>query len=247
MTQQNHLAPSTASRLQELELLLPEFVHELYQPLSGIKNGLRLIESDGPDSVVHRSEWQLVLQQVARLERMLESFRHLMHPGEGEPRPFAVQPVLAEAVELMHHRLRHLGERFSRSQPSSTPAAWGAPDALLHALVNLLNNAADAVSQVGNTARIQLRLLWPSDSPYTLQVRLSDNGPGIAPSIRSRIFEPGFTTKASGKGTGLGLSIARRMLQRFGGDLLLVPQGAAYRAPWASTEFCIALVTANPR
>jgi signal transduction histidine kinase len=70
-------------------------------------------------------------------------------------------------------------------------------------------------------------------------VRVSDGGVGIAPELRVRIFEPGFTTKARTRGTGLGLHVARRLMRRHGGEVLLVAPDDPERAPWAATEFSI--------
>jgi len=72
-----------------------------------------------------------------------------------------------------------------------------------------------------------------------LQVRISDEGCGIAPEHAARVFDARFTTKAPGRGTGLGLHIARQAMQRTGGDVRLVEPDEARRLPWAVTEFAI--------
>ncbi len=74
-----------------------------------------------------------------------------------------------------------------------------------------------------------------------MEVRVSDEGVGIAREHRARIFEPRFTTKDGGKGNGLGLHVARRLMTRYGGDVFLVGEEDRARAPWAVTEFCIAI------
>jgi signal transduction histidine kinase len=74
-----------------------------------------------------------------------------------------------------------------------------------------------------------------------VDVRISDEGPGIPAPLRARIFEARFTTKPPGRGSGLGLHVARRLMARQGGDVFLVPDADPARLPWAATEFCIAV------
>ena len=107
---------------------------------------------------------------------------------------------------------------------------------MLHAVTNVLVNAVDAAEVAGNGARVQLRVL-PGNA--AVEVRVSDEGTGIPPRDRARLFQPRFTTKERGKGNGLGLHIARTMMRNHGGGIRLVDEGDPERAPWARTEFSI--------
>jgi C4-dicarboxylate-specific signal transduction histidine kinase len=132
----------------------------------------------------------------------------------------------------MVHRLRPLGPRFSCYFEERLEHACGEPHALLHALGNLLANALDAVEQRGEPARIQVRGMRASGF---VELRVSDDGTGIAAEHRARLFEPGFTTHE--EGSGLGLFVAREVMRRSGGDVILVAESDPRRAIWASTEF----------
>jgi signal transduction histidine kinase len=91
--------------------------------------------------------------------------------------------------------------------------------ALEQVLVNLLANAADAISGVGSTANgssISVRL--ESDGG-TVRVSIADDGPGMPSEVRDRIFDPYFTTKPAGRGTGLGLPVVRQLVESFGSTL----------------------------
>ena len=83
-------------------------------------------------------------------------------------------------------------------------------------LINLLDNAADAV---GDGGKIDISARRERD---LVVVEVRDNGPGVPPHIQERIFDPFFTTKPVGEGTGLGLSISRRIALNHGGDLRLL-------------------------
>ena len=89
------------------------------------------------------------------------------------------------------------------------------PVQLSQVLLNLLSNASDAVDAVNPK---WVRLFIEDDETHVL-IRVTDSGPGVPVNQRDQIFNPFFTTKASGKGTGLGLSIALRIVQEHNGSL----------------------------
>ncbi len=218
---------------REAELLGPGLIHEMRHPLLGIKAGLELIARRLGSQLTALEDWEMVSTQVARLEELFRSYQQLFTPETGAPARFAVEPVVQRAVDLLAFRIRRRGDRFAwaRVEPH---VGLGAQNALLHALVNLLANALDAVEAAGGEARIAVRVL---EGP--LEIRISDEGTGIAPADAGRIFEPRFTTKPEGQGTGLGLHIAREAMQRCGGDVRLVGEGDPRRLAWARTEFSV--------
>jgi signal transduction histidine kinase len=220
-----------ADELQkEAELLGPGLIHEMRHPLMGIKAGLELLARK--TAVGHSDEFRLVSQQVARLEELFRSWQDLFTPPRLPPALFAVEPVVQRSVDLLAYRLRKLGARFV-FQPAGPTYGHGSVHAVLHAVTNLLVNAADAVEDSG---RVQVRVLGGEAGP---DVRVSDDGAGIAPEDVPRLFSPRFTTKPEGRGSGLGLHVARTVMQRIGGDVQLVPAADSQRLPWARTEFSV--------
>ena len=218
-------------RLEELELFGPGLIHEMRHPLMGIKAGLELVARRLPQ-VAGAEEWEMVTTQVARLEEMFRSYQDLFAPARIAPTRFPLEPVLQRAVDLVAYRLRRLGTSFTWA--ASRPLeAHGAPTAVLHAVINLLVNAVDAVEERGQ-GRVELRVL---EGP--LEIRISDEGPGISDENIVRLFEARFTTKPPGKGTGLGLHIARKAMMRTGGQVRLVLPGDPRRRDWARTEFAV--------
>jgi signal transduction histidine kinase len=98
-------------------------------------------------------------------------------------------------------------------------------------LVNLLNNAFDAVRADGGTVRLEL-----DDDDRWVVLRVVDTGPGVAESLRDRVFEPFATTKSAGM--GLGLSISRGIVESFGGTL-------DYERRDAESHFVVRLLAAD--
>jgi len=219
---------------KELELLGPGLIHEMRHPLMGIKAGLELLARKNP--VGQSDEFRLVAQQVARLEELFRTWQDLFTP-QALPALFAVEPVVQRSADLLAYRLRKLGRRFV-FEPTGPTYGYGRAQAVLHAVTNLLVNAADAVEETG---RIEVRVLGGERGP---EVRISDDGAGIAEEDLPRLFSPLFTTKAHGRGSGLGLHVARTVMERSGGGVQLVPTDDAQRLRWACTEFAVRIARA---
>jgi two-component system nitrogen regulation sensor histidine kinase GlnL len=224
--------PCEREQMEEAELLGPGLIHEMRHPLLGIKAGLELIARRIGQRLTDLDDWQMVTTQVARLEELFRSYQQLLAPGPIPASRFAVDAVVQRAVELLAWRVRRLGSRFEWTREAAQ--ARGSPNAMLHAAVNLLANAIDAVEEAGGARRVAVRVLREP-----LEVRVSDEGAGISQEHRGLLFQPRFTTKAQGRGTGLGLHIARTAMQRSGGDVRLVGPTDPRRLAWAVTEFSI--------
>ena len=231
--------------LEEAALLMPGLVHEMRQPVMGIKAGLQLLARALGERLTGLDDWHLVVSQVARLEEIFDAYQQFTQEVPADTRPFDASPVVLRAVDLLRFRTKKLGARFAVVAPGGLPAALGTPSVLLHALTNILMNALDAVEGAADRARVEVRLLTATGAPGRLQVRVSDNGCGIPSALRERIFEPLFTTKPPGSGTGLGLHTARRLLHPTGGVVQLLGEDAPLRQPWATTEFSIELPVAS--
>jgi signal transduction histidine kinase len=233
--------PSPRELIEEAEPLAPGLIHELRHPLMGLLAGLELLARRIP-AVAGTQEWQLLNQQAARMEELLRTYQDLFAGGPVQRAPFAVDETVRRAAALLSPRIRKLGDRFSLECCPGPVLALGAAPLLVHAITNLLVNGLDAVEERGGAARLLVRVLR---APHLVQVRVSDEGPGIAPDVQPHIFRPRFTTKPPGKGTGLGLHLARTAMERAGGELRLVETGDPDRAAWARTEFDISLPAAG--
>lgn len=128
-----------------------------------------------------------------------------------------VSRVLRDVIALCEGRLRQKGISFQVEEGPVDARILARPLQLVQVLVNLLNNAADAVDGLENRW-VRLKVHEDGDS---LLFEVTDSGPGVPESIREKIFEPLFTTKPEGKGTGLGLVISRRIAEEHDGTLHL--------------------------
>ncbi len=173
----------------------------------------------------------------------------LLHSrGEGgQWQPTDLNALLAEYISLAYHGMRAQDAAFNLTIETDYDASLGlvnvVPQDLSRVFLNLLNNACQAIHEkqlaVGETyvpvLTVRTRALL-TDSGAQVEIRVRDNGPGIPPDVREKIFHPFFTTKPPGKGTGLGLSISYEIVvQEHNGTLSVASQ------PGEFTEFIITL------
>ncbi|MBL8171979.1 MAG: response regulator [Acidobacteria bacterium] len=173
----------------------------------------------------------------------------LLHSrGEGgQWQPTDLNALLAEYISLAYHGMRAQDAAFNLTIETDYDASLGlvnvVPQDLSRVFLNLLNNACQAIHEkqlaVGETyvpvLTVRTRALL-TDAGAQVEIRVRDNGPGIPPDVREKIFHPFFTTKPPGKGTGLGLSISYEIVvQEHNGTLSVASQ------PGEFTEFIITL------
>ncbi len=201
-----------------------ESAHQLGTPLSSLSGWIELLEERSSDETTH-SALSHMRGDLERLDRVAHRFERIGREPRQDPVNVrqlvdriagyfrARVPTLANTVTI---DVRHDGE---------LPEVRGDPVLLEWALEVLTKNSVDALSGRGG----QISLNTSADSAGAVRIRVSDDGPGVPRELRSRIFEPGFSTKQ--KGWGIGLSLAKRIVEEnHGGKLVLVPsdRGATF-------------------
>lgn len=229
----------------ESDLLTPGLIHEMRHPLMAIKLGFDLIAEKLGPSLTSFEEWGIVRAQLVHLDEIFQAYQQFLSADAREVVDFDVEPVVRRALALLAFRLKRLGPRFSLEVERPLPLGRGHPQAVLHALTNLVTNALDALEEHGAPARLEVRVLPAPGAPDRVQVRVADGGPGVPLEIRDRIFEARFTTKAARNGTGLGLHVARRMMEAAGGSVTLLEPEAPRRREWSRTEFAVDVAPAE--
>jgi signal transduction histidine kinase len=222
---------AATSRVAAWREVARRIAHEVKNPLAPIRAAvetLRRLRARGdPQFFDYFDEaTRTVLDEVHRLSNMVTEFtRFARLPA---PRPQQVDLVeLAQQVVRLH-------EAGTKAQlhvvvDRAPPSVRADRDQMVQALTNLVQNALDAVAQKGDAGDV--RVVISAEARSGVAVTVVDNGPGIAPEIATRLFEPYATTKR--QGTGLGLAIAQRIAIEHGGELSQSPPpsgaGAAFR------------------
>jgi nitrogen fixation/metabolism regulation signal transduction histidine kinase len=196
--------------------------HEIKNPLTPIqlsaerlRHKLSKVLVDGDLEMLEKST-RTIVQQVEAMKSMVNAFAEYAKPTIVQLCPIAIRPLLDEIVALYPPSS---GIAFEFSHQGDVPEILADPVKLRQVVHNLIKNAQEAMPQ-GHEGKVTLSTRRTEEAgTEQVEVRISDNGPGIPPEQSGRIFEPYVTTKS--KGTGLGLAIVKRIVEEFGGKIRL--------------------------
>jgi len=158
----------------------------------------------------------IVAEGLERTSRLVGDLRDFAAPGDVGTSAVDLARGLGSTLQLVAHKLAEENVGASLDIPAPLPPVQGDARALNQVFLNLLKNAAEAFEGAHGT--IHVRAVREGES---VLVEVRDAGPGIAPEIQDRVFEPFYSTKGAGGGSGLGLSISRRIVEEHGGSLEL--------------------------
>lgn len=227
MGRELQMAMLARERMAALAAARGQVLHDLANAASLVTTSCQALEGLSRESQAHlpeslASQFGAELEDLRRAADYLEALhtrvRGLNRDGEPEWTANHVQDVLETAVVVSRGHLPRSARIEVDCPPSVT--VWCDHTDLGRILVNLVSNAAQALSDAGNTnGRIRIAAGRIDDH---VQIVVSDNGPGVPPLLRNKIFESHFTTRREAGGTGLGLAISRQLALDNGGSLELV-------------------------
>jgi PAS domain S-box-containing protein len=206
-----------ASKLVALGEMAASIAHEVNNPLSIISAFAYMLPG-----AIERGDRALIDEAITSIRDAIEragaittGLRRLARGTAGTAfEPVPVAAVVEEVCRLTGPRLR--SEGLGLELDARTPAqVWGNRVQLGQVLINLVNNAIDAVKNQP-TRRVALRAF---DQGPHVELRVEDTGPGVADEHRARLFDRFFSTKGTGQGTGLGLAVSRDIIRSMGGTL----------------------------
>jgi signal transduction histidine kinase len=198
-----------------------ESAHQLATPLSSLEGWVEILRLPTEEREQLTSLPDIAAEMevdLDRLEKVSRRFEWIGRPVRREP--VSVAGLLRTLERYVRVRLPQLagGVDLHMEAAPELPPIQGNTVLLEWALENLVKNALDALAGTGGQIRVEAE----SVSPRRVEVRIIDTGPGVAPEVRKRIFEPGVSTKSNG--WGVGLSLARRIVEDVhGGRLELAP------------------------
>ncbi|MEE4316837.1 MAG: ATP-binding protein [Erythrobacter sp.] len=204
-----------ANRLATLGQITAGLGHEIRQPLAAMRvyaeNGERLLDADRTDEAAEN--FHRIAGLAGRIGEITEEQLNFSRRSAEEPRIIALAEVIDGSLLLLRDQIRQKGLAITRPDPRSAAAARvrARHVQLEQVLVNLLQNAVQAAGQGGEIA------LAIAARENSLQLSVTDNGPGVLPELQDSLFQPFVTSKR--EGIGLGLAIARDIMRELGGDL----------------------------
>jgi signal transduction histidine kinase len=212
-----------SEKLAALGQLVAGVAHELNNPLTGIIGYADLLGGEVKEERAAKHIEKLA-HEARRMQRIVDGLLRFGRHGDSAARSTNLEVALRDVIQLREYHLRAQGIRVDvQVEPMLLPVAI-AEDALKQVLLNILNNAIDAVDE---SAQREIRIR-ASSRFGRIAIQFDDSGPGFTDVHRA--LEPFYTTKPVGKGTGLGLSICYGILRECGGEITLAniqPYGAS--------------------
>lgn len=215
-----------AEKLSTVGRLSAGIAHEIGNPISIVMGYFDLLRQ--PDvseeerlEFIDRSE-----REIGRVHRIIQQLVHFSKPFGGEPpRPISLHKLIGDVIELVRHQPMMAGMRTVIDLAAEQDTVQGDEAQLQQVFLNLVINAADAITANGRDQGGELMITSETvvsddgaDEPF-IQLNFRDNGVGIPEEQLKDIFDPFFTTKEPGKGTGLGLSTAFVIIENLGGRI----------------------------
>ncbi len=204
-----------AEKMAAVGQLVSGVAHEVNNPLTAILGFADLLMESPDLPETARKDMRVILQEAQRTKQIVQNL--LSFARQMPPQRSAVQlnSILRRTIQLRSYDFNSHGVDIVENLDAGLPEVMGDAHQLQQVFLNILNNAYDAVHEVGRPARIEIMSTKSGDA---VEVSFRDNGNGI--SFPDKIFDPFFTTKEVGKGTGLGLSICYGILKEHGGEIL---------------------------
>jgi len=208
-------------KMAALGQLVSGIAHELNNPLTAIMGYAQLLLGHGL-AKPQQAEAGRVFQEAERARRIVKNLLYFARENKPERVRVDLNEIVERTLALRSYELRVENILVECSLEPELPETMGDPYQLQQVVLNLLVNAEQALLEDRGRGHVWIRTQRSLANKIALEI--SDDGPGIAPSIALRIFDPFFTTKPAGIGTGLGLSIAYGIVHQHGGDVSVESQ-----------------------
>jgi PAS domain S-box-containing protein len=204
-----------AEKMAAVGHLVSGVAHEVNNPLTAILGFADLLMElpDLPESA--RKDLRVILQEAQRTKQIVQNLLSFARQMPPQRRAVQLNAILRKTIQLRSYDFNSHGVEVVEHLDEGLPEVIGDAHQLQQVFLNILNNAYDAVREVGRPARIEIMSTKSGDS---VEVSFADDGNGITHS--DKIFDPFFTTKEVGKGTGLGLSICYGIVKEHAGEIL---------------------------
>ena len=212
-------------------LLAAGIAHEVGNPLAAISSLVQLLNRRNIEGET-REKLSLVDDQLRRIQRTLRELVDFSRPAINEQTRCDIHAMIDAALNIAKYYKRKKGKTIVTQYIENVPLLLIVRDQLVQVFLNLILNAMDATEE-GGTIEIQT-----SREDFWLRIDFRDDGQGVPELMRSRIFQPYFTTKATG--TGLGLFVCRNIVEQNGGRIELTETSSS------GTTFSVFLECGDP-
>src|SRR5215467_12259050 len=206
-----------AEKLAAMGQMLAGVAHELNNPLTavlGVTELLRERADQASQDESFKRQLDLTHRQARRAARIVQNLLEFSRPASAQKKLLDVNNLIERTLQLHEHSLRRNNIEVDFRPDTNLPGVLGDANQLIQVFLNLATNAEQAIREVRESGRLQIR---PGRSGDRISITFQDDGVGIRAEALPRIFDPFYTTKRPGGGTGLGLSICMSIIREHGG------------------------------
>ena len=209
-------------RLTAIGQAIAGLTHHIKNILTGLNSSCELIDLSierGDRAIMDRT-WPVLKRSVQRISNFVQDLLAFSKPRRPLRHECDLALLVGDAVDSVRdlYNAKHIGTSVDLSGVRGP--VWVEADGIYRCLLNLLNNAADALPERGGHVRVRA---WTTP-PDTLEMEVADDGPGVPAEARDHIWDPFFSTKGS-RGTGLGLATTAKVIQEHEGTITLERNG----------------------
>lgn len=208
-------------RLASLGLMASSLAHEIGTPLGIIRSRAELSLRKSSENEALEQDLTVIISQIDRISKLVNSLLHLARQRKSSHSSAVdLDLVLADVLNLLLNEFEHKHVSLVQNiQRGLTVKAEPGP--LGQVFLNLLINALHAVEKNPENGRRSEVILQVKSEGSEVHVKVQDNGVGIPAENLTQLFKPFFTTKEIGQGTGLGLATSMRIVNSWGGNILV--------------------------
>ena len=205
-----------AEKLAAMGQMLAGVAHELNNPLTAILGITEVLNEREGLAEATKRQLELTHRQARRAARIVQNLLEFSRPASPQKKSLDVNSLIERTLQLHEHSLRRNSVAVDFTPQPDLPGVIGDGNQLIQVFLNLVSNAEQAIREVRETGRIQIRFVQANSR---LAITVQDDGVGIKPEALPRLFDPFYTTKRPGGGTGLGLSICMSIVREHGGTI----------------------------
>lgn len=216
--ERSHSRLLVAEKLASVGKLAASVAHEIRNPLTAMKMWLFSIQESVRGNPELDHKLGIISEETTRLDHIIRDFLEFSRPPTLRCQSQSVDQVIQQTLELLAASLKEKNISVMPGLTVGLPPVMADPEQLKQVLINVLNNAADAMSKGGEII-ILTAAERDAEGRSMIVVRICNSGPGMTKDVQCRVFEPFFSTKEGG--TGLGLCIAARIMAAHNGLLVL--------------------------
>jgi signal transduction histidine kinase len=211
-----------SEKLASVGRLAAGIAHEIGNPLGIILGYLELIRKGNITDQEKNDFIGRVETEITRVNRIINQLLDFSRPSSGKKEESRVHDLLSDTVNMLGPQSIMEGIKINLDLRASKDKVLADPNQLHQVFLNIILNAADALSGEGLTEehdKKELSIMSENPNESIIELRFVDNGPGIAEEELIHIFDPFYTTKEPGKGTGLGLSVCYWIVEGQEGEI----------------------------